>query len=94
MRAAVGQLTERRIAGQRHHGALHDAIGQQFTGDSHNLALIEVALDQVGPGGGHGEMVGQVQFGGGSNHVARRQVRLPVGGVDVNFPKHHGSSLG
>ena len=70
---------------------LDHAIGQQFVGDTLDLATIEVALDQIAVDGNDGEAIGQVQFGGGGGHVAGTEVGLVFGGVNVNFPKHRGS---
>jgi hypothetical protein len=71
---------------------LDHPIGQQFGGNPLDLAAVQLALDQVSTGGRDLKMIGQVQFGGGGGHLAGGQIRLPLGRVDVNFPKHRGSS--
>ena len=92
MRPAVGQLVQRRIAHRRHHGPLDHAIGQQFVGDSRHLGAVEIAFDQVAANRGDGQLGGQMQFGGRGGHFRSADVRLALGGVNVNFPKHRGSS--
>lgn len=86
------QLGQQRIARRHHHRAFHDEVGEQLMGDPHHLAAIERALDQIPAGGGHFQVIRQVQFSRRGGHLSRAEVGLTVGRVDVNFPEHRGSS--
>jgi hypothetical protein len=81
-----------RVAHRGQNGALDHAIGQQLMGDPLDLAGIQRALDQKAMTGGDDEVVSHAQFGRGCGDLPAHEVRLSFGCVNVNFPKHHGSS--
>ncbi len=85
-------IGEDRVADRGHDGPFHHAVGQQFGGNSFHLLLIELALDQISTRARYGQIGRQSQVGGLSNNQIGNQVGLPFGRIDVNFPKHRGSS--
>ena len=74
------------------HGALDDRVGKQFAGNPVDLVDGEIALNEITSGGRHGEVFGQAEIGRIGGGLLGDQVGLAFGRVDVNFPKHRGSS--
>ena len=80
------------IPHRRHDRRFDDAVGEQFQGDPLCLAAVPIGLDQVAAGGGNLQIGGQSQFSRRRGDGPAQQVGLAGGRIDVNFPKHLGSS--
>ncbi len=76
----------------RHDRLFHDGVGEQFHGNPLDLAAVPIGLDQVAAGGDNLQIGGQTKFGGRRGDGPAQQVGLAGGRIDVNFPKHRGSS--
>src|SRR4029079_15517522 len=73
------------------HRAFHNMIGQQLTRQPFNIRSLErCTLNQVTPRGRNMQTVDDSQFPRRRRHPFAGPVRLSLGRMNINLPKHHG----